>query len=58
MTSHEATRVKERLEDKSKETLIRNLGPRQQGVFLKVCTDNMRTPPLYCVLDKNLRTYN
>jgi hypothetical protein len=45
MTSHEATRVKERLEDKSKETLIRNLGPRQQGVFLKVCTDNMRTPP-------------
>jgi hypothetical protein len=36
MNKNEETRIKERAEDKSEKLLIRNLGPKQQGLFTKI----------------------
>jgi hypothetical protein len=42
MQNTENNRIKERAEDKSAKSLIRNLSPRQQELFTKLCTDDMR----------------
>jgi hypothetical protein len=46
MQKTESTRIQERAEDKSAKSLIRNLTPRQQGLFTKLCTDHMHTAPV------------
>jgi hypothetical protein len=43
MQNTETTRLQERAEDKSAKSLIRNLLPRQQALFTKLCTINMRS---------------
>lgn len=45
MTANEKTRVEEREEDKSSKSLIKSLGPQQQGLFMDLATDHMGTPP-------------
>ena len=42
MQKTETTRLQERAEDKSAKSLIRNLSPRQQTLFTKLCTNDMR----------------
>jgi hypothetical protein len=53
MTSNENTRIRERAEDKSRKSLIKNLGPKQQSLFLRLATDHMREPPVMsdCMAD-------
>ena len=46
MQHRESTRILERAEDKSAESLIRNLSPKQQGLFLKLCTSHMHKKPI------------
>ena len=45
MQQRESTRLLERAEDKSAKSLIRNLSPKQQGLFLRLCTSHMHKPP-------------
>jgi hypothetical protein len=45
MQNTENTRIKERAEDKSAKSLIRNLSPSQQALFTRLCTTDMRTAP-------------
>jgi hypothetical protein len=45
MQNTENTRIKERAEDKSAKSLIRNLSPRQQALFTRLCTEDMRNAP-------------
>jgi hypothetical protein len=42
MQKTETARTKERAEDKSAKSLLRNLTPKQQGLFTKLCADHMR----------------
>jgi hypothetical protein len=44
MQNTETTRLQERAEDKSVKSLMRNLPPRQQAPFAKLCTIDMRSP--------------
>jgi hypothetical protein len=46
MQQTESTRVQERAEDKSAKSLIRNLSPRQQGLFTRLCTNHMHKDPV------------
>jgi hypothetical protein len=46
MNQNEATRIQERAEDKKEKSLIRNMSPRQQSIFPKLCTTHMRTEPV------------
>jgi hypothetical protein len=46
MQKTEATRLKERAEDKSAKSLIRNLSPSQQALFTKLCTTHMQKEPM------------
>lgn len=46
MQSAENTRLLERAEDKSAKSLIRNLSPRQQSLFTKLCTRHMQSAPV------------
>ena len=41
MQRTEDTRILERAEDKSTESLIQNLSPRQQALFTELCTDHV-----------------
>jgi hypothetical protein len=58
MQNTENNRIQERAEDKSAKSLIRNLSPRQQALFTKLCTTDMRTvakmPPFIvsCLAEK------
>ena len=45
MQKTESTRIKERAEDKSAKSLIRNLSPRQQALFTRLCTTHMHKEP-------------
>jgi hypothetical protein len=45
MTSNENTRIREREEDKGSKSLIRNLGPKQQSLFLRLATEHMKEEP-------------
>ncbi len=45
MQNTENTRIKERAEDKSAKSLIRNLSPSQQALFTRLCTTDMRKAP-------------
>jgi hypothetical protein len=45
MAANEKTRVEEREEDRSSKSLIRNLGPKQQGLFLRLATEHMAVEP-------------
>jgi hypothetical protein len=45
MQKTETTRIKERAEDKSAKSLIRNLSPRQQDLFTRLCTTHMHRAP-------------
>jgi hypothetical protein len=55
----EVVRLQERAEDKSAKSLIRNLSPRQQGLFLKLCTNHMQKEPVMpafitsCLAERN-----
>jgi hypothetical protein len=42
MQNGETNRLKERAEDKSAKSLLRSLSPRQQALFTKLCTNDMR----------------
>jgi hypothetical protein len=46
MQTTEDTRIKERAEDKDAKSLIRNLSPRQQTLFTRLCTTHMQTAPV------------
>jgi hypothetical protein len=58
MQKTEATRLKERAEDKSAKLLIRNLLPNQQALFTKLCTKHMQEEPItsdfltWCLAEK------
>jgi hypothetical protein len=43
MQNAENHRIQERAEDKSAKSLMRNLSPRQQALFTKLCADDMGT---------------
>ncbi len=59
MQQTETTRLRERAEDKSAKSLMRNVSPRQQSLFTKLCTSDMRSvavmPPFLasCLAEKN-----
>jgi hypothetical protein len=46
MQATENTRVKERAEDKSAKSLIRNMSPSQQALFTRLCTTHMQKDPV------------
>jgi hypothetical protein len=46
MQKTETTRLQERAEDKSAKSLIRNLSPRQQELFVRLCTTHMQDTPV------------
>jgi hypothetical protein len=45
MTRNEQTRLEEREEDRGSKSLFRNLGPKQQNLFLRLATEHMTLEP-------------
>ncbi len=45
MSNAEVARARDRTEDRASKSLIKSLGPTQQGLFLTLATDDLRDTP-------------